>query len=163
MNDILVLAIDAARARFLALERPEFPEWEPGPTLVEGETLINAEREAAGRQLWSETKTGRNRGPGAGPAHAYDDHRENHAEEFERRFARLAAQEAAHRADRCQARQVVLVAERRMLGFVREALAPLLGAQVRLEELAKDLCKLRAAELQAHLAGENLLPAHRRP
>ncbi|MBW4698848.1 MAG: host attachment protein [Aphanocapsa lilacina HA4352-LM1] len=161
MNDILVLAIDAARARFLALERPEFPEWESGPTLVEGEALINVEREAARRQLWSETKTGRNRGPGAGPAHAYyDDHRENHAEEFERRFARLAAQEAAHRADRCQARQVVLVAERRMLGFVREALAPLLGAQVRLEELAKDL---RAAELQAHLAGENLLPAHRRP
>ncbi len=158
-----VVVAAGARARFFTLEAVDFPEVQSGPRLVEHTGLVNPERNAPERTLWSANKTGRNRAPGGGPAHGYDDHRSQHEDEFERRFARNIAEHAARMARVNHTHHVVLVAQNRMLGFLRSALDPLIKAGVELHELAKDLSKLSPTELHEHLSRDRLLPPRKSP
>jgi protein required for attachment to host cells len=155
MNSHWVVLADATHARFLTLE--ESPK--SGPSLKEHKDLINPQSDERGRDLWSDLKTGRGRAPGGGPSHGYDDHRCKHEDEFERRFARKIAEEAASVVRSRPAEQIIVVAEKRMLGFLRPAFADALKDEVKLREVTKDLSKLNAKELQERLAGENLLPS----
>ncbi|HQU17277.1 MAG: host attachment protein [Chromatiales bacterium 21-64-14] len=163
MNEYCVVVTDGARARFFTLEPAEFPQMQSGPNLVEQKDLVNPEGEIPDAQLWADTKSGRNRAPGGGPAHGYDDHREQHHDEFERRFARSVAHEAIRMTHGRNAPVVVLAAQKRMLGFLRAALAPLLKTGIGLRELAKDLSKHAPLDVHAHLAKECLIPARRGP
>ncbi|NIR59578.1 MAG: host attachment protein [Gammaproteobacteria bacterium] len=102
------------------------------------------------------------RGTGKGiPGHRYDDHRSRHREELERRFAKNVAARAARLAREEQAGQVVLVAQKRMLGLLRRELDTLAKAGLGIREIAKDLGRLDPPSIQAHLARERLLPARR--
>ncbi len=160
MNGNCVIVADNGRARFFRLTDVEFPELESGPNLEEINDLVNPEREAAGDEIWSDAKSGRNRGNGGAPAHGYDDHRDQHEEEFDRRFARSIASEAERLANG-STRELVVVAQKRALGLLRNELAHLGKRGVRIRELAKDLSKLSPLELQDHLARLNLIPARR--
>ena len=113
-----------------------------------------------GKDLWSSTKTGRNRGS-AGQAHGYDDHRENHVSEFERSFAKEIASKTAALAQSRQAQEVLVVAEPQILGLLREVLSSQIPKQLKVTELAKDLCKLKPLELHEYLAHRDLLPARK--
>ena len=115
MNGNCVIVADNGRARFFRLTDVEFPELESGPNLEEINDLVNPEREAAGDEIWSDAKSGRNRGNGGAPAHGYDDHRDQHEEEFDRRFARSIASEAERLANG-STRELVVVAQKRALG-----------------------------------------------
>jgi protein required for attachment to host cells len=159
----VVVAAAGGRARLFTLEPARYPEVESGPNLVEQQDLVDPERESSGQELWANAKSGRNRAPGGGPAHGYDDHREQHRDESERRFARQVAQEAVRLAREQAARTIVLAAEKRMLGFMREALDSLAREGVAVRELAKDLSKLPPLDLHEHLAREGLVPARRNP
>jgi len=162
MSDYCVVTVDGVRARFFYLEPVGQPAVESGPNLVEHrEALINTESELSGRELWSDTKTGRN--AASGMAHGYDDHRDQHAEEFKRRFAKQVADEAVQLAQRQGAKKLILAAEKQMLGYLRNALhvSPKAGYEV--HELAKDLSRLSPQELQGHLAAEGLVPPRQRP
>jgi protein required for attachment to host cells len=163
MSQALVTIIDGTKARFLSLEPAEMPEYESGPNLIERKELLNPTKELSSEELWSTVKTGRNKGAGS-VAHAYDDHRQNHLDEFERRFAQTIANEVVNLSQTYQTQQIFLVAEPQILGVVREALAPLLtkNKNIQIQELAKDLCKLKPLEIHEHLAGKNLLPARRK-
>lgn len=161
MSEYVVAVVDGAKARFFTLEEAEFPEYESGPNLIERDRQLNEASELPGKDLWANVKTGRNRGS-SGQAHAYDDHRDNHVGEFGRRFAQSVAQEIVDLTRAYTARRVVLVAEPQTLGVVREALAPLLGNHLQLQELCKDLCKLKPLDLHEHLASHDLLPPRRR-
>jgi protein required for attachment to host cells len=157
-----VVVTDGARARFLTLNERASPPSVARPFLVEQWDLINPEADLKGRDLWSDLKTGRGREAGAAQAHGYDDHRDAHEVEFKRRFAvrivaKVLSMARAGRADR-----VILAAERRMLGFLRPPLADVLEDDVEIYEIAKDLTKLSAAELQDRLAAQDLLPGRRR-
>lgn len=164
MNGYCVVAADGGRARLFTLEPVQHPEVESGPTLMEHTDLVDPELARTGQDLWASTKSGRNRAPGGGPAHGYDDHRTQHRAESERRFARLVAQEALGLAQQRETRTIVLAAEKRMLGFMREALEALTrGGGVAVRELAKDLSKHPPLEVHEHLAREGLLPARRTP
>ena len=163
MNRNCVVVAGGSRARFFSLQDPQVPEMESGPNLVELSDLVNPEKDARQRDLWSETKSGRNRSAAAGAAHGYDDHREQHEDEFERRFARSVAEECLRLAQSHGTRNVVLVAQKRMLGFLRTTLDPVFKAGVEIQELAKDLSKLPPKELHEHLAREGLLPRRRSP
>ncbi len=163
MNHNCVVVAGGTRARFFKLQEAEFPEVEPGPNLLEVNDLIDPQRQAHDGQLWSEAKSGRNRGPNGGPAHGYDDHRSQHEDEFERRFARSVAEETARLAREQKARNVVLVAQKRILGFLRHELESLARAGITIRELPKDLSKLSPHELHEHLAREKLVPKRRRP
>lgn len=160
MSQFLVAVIDGSRARFFTLEQALVPEYESGPNLIEHQYLLNPANELPGKELWADVKTGRNQGS-ASQAHGYDDRRQSHVEEFGRRFAHTVATEILGLIQTYQAQRVVLVAEPQILGVVREVLAPLLPKTLQLQELAKDLCKLKPLELHKHLATKNLLPVRK--
>lgn len=157
MNSTFVAVIDGTRARFFTLEQPELPEYESGPNLRERECLANTAKEMEGKELWANTKTGRNRGSG-GQAHGYDDHRQNHLEEIERSFAKDIANTIVNLTATHQCQQVVLVAEPQILGLVRTTLTPHLPKNLEIKELAKDLSKHKPLEIHSLLAAKNLLP-----
>lgn len=159
MSKYIVAAIDGTKARFLTLEPGELGA--PGPKAIEHEGLANAAQEMQGQELWSSSKTGRNRGVG-GQAHSYDDGREHHMIEFERRFAQAIATRIVELAQMHQAHQLILVAEPQILGLMREALAPVLPKTLKMSELAKDLCHFKPHELHEYLASRELLPAYRK-
>src|SRR5438309_1497271 len=155
-----VLVADGTRARFLVLESAQSSGPESRPHLVEKKNLINPNLDIPGRDLWSDPKTGRGRAGGGGPAHGYDDHRDQHKDEFERRFARQIAEETASFVHERRDEQLVVAAQKRMLGFLRPELKRCLKEQVRVRELAKDVSKLNPTELYKHLTKRNLLPRH---
>ncbi len=163
MSEYCVVVADGARARFFTLEPVESPGTESGPNLVERKDLVNPEQRAHSAQLWSDAKTGRNRVAGSGQAHGYDDHRTRHAAEFKRRFARNVAQEAARVVQTNGAKNLILVAQKRMLGFLRDELDTLLKNGITVHAVAKDLCKLAPQEVHKYLAKETALPPRRNP
>ena len=162
MNQYCVVVANGSRARLFSLESAEFPELESGPNLVEIIGLTNPEKNVQNRELWSEVKTGRNRGSKSGQAHGYDDHRSQHSDEYERRFASSIAEHTCKLMRRQNASNVVLVSQKRMLGFLRSALQAKLNGVAR-AELAKDLSKLNPRDLHDHLARERLIPERRSP
>ncbi len=159
MNQAVVAVMDGTKARFFTLEEAEFPEYESSPNLVEHECLTNTTKEMAGRELWANTK-GRNRGSRT-QGHGYDDHRSNHLSEYERNFAKDISQKITDCLQEWESHFILLVAEPQMLGLVREFLSPHLSKGIKLEELAKDLCKLKPLELHEYLAHKNLIPARK--
>ena len=164
MHEHCVVTVDGTRARFFCLERPEVPDVASGPFLVEqSEALINTEVDMPGRELWTNAKSGRRPGGGNTAAHGIDDHRDQHHEEFKRRFAKLIVEQALRLAERRKARELVLVAEKQMLGYLRNALQIPPKAGFIVKEVAKDLSRLSPLELQNHLAAEGLLPARHKP
>ncbi len=160
MNHSVVAVIDGTRARFFTLEPAQLPEYQSGPNLIERQCLSNQSKELHGKELWANTKTGRNRGSGS-QGHNYDDRRQNHVVEFERSFAKEVVTEIVQLAQTYQSRQVILVAEPQILGLAREALTPLLAKNIKIQELAKDLCKLKPLEIHEYLARKNILPARK--
>jgi len=163
MSDYCVIVADGARARFFSLDTVEVPELESGPNLVEANDLINPEAETEGRALWSDIKTGRNRSSGGGGAHGYDDHRSQHEAEYLARFARVVAEQAAGLAGRDNIKYLVLVADKAMLGFLREALRAAGPKQAEIRELPKNLSKHATLDIHEHLGEAGLLPKRRRP
>ncbi|MGI0495263.1 host attachment protein [Alkalinema pantanalense CENA528] len=158
MRHILVAVMNGSKARFLTLESCEIPEFSNACNLVEQDSLFNSEHEMTGQELWSNSKTGRNRSTSS-QAHSYDDHRQQHRVEYERRFAGTIAQRLLTLLKSGQTQHFILVAEPQFLGIVRETLLPLLPKGLDITKLAKDLCNLTPTELQAYLAQKNLLPA----
>ncbi|HBB31917.1 MAG TPA: host attachment protein [Cyanobacteria bacterium UBA8803] len=161
MTQFLVTAVNGTKARFFTLEQAELPEYESGPNLIEQKDLCNPANDLAGKDLWTNVKTGRNQGS-AGQAHGYDDHRENHIGELGRRFAQTIAAEIVNLTQTHRSQRLVLVAEPQILGLLRETLGPLVPKNLQIQELAKDLCKLKPLELHEHLALKNLLPARKK-
>ncbi|BAZ40943.1 hypothetical protein NIES4101_69050 [Calothrix sp. NIES-4101] len=160
MSKYLVSVIDGAKARFLTLEPIDNRLDESECHLIEHKGLLNSTKELQGKELWTNTKTGRNQGAGS-QAHAYDDGRENHLNEYGRRFARAIADEIIELTQRHSIHKLVLVAESQTLGVLRESVIHSLPSSLNIEVLAKDLCKLKPLEIHEYLAAKNLLPAHR--
>lgn len=160
MNTIVVVA-NGSRARFFSLQPADTPAYESSPRMVEHGGLVNPEQEAAGKELWSDNKSGRNRSSGGGGAHGYDDHRNQHRAEYERRFVQSVAGEAANLARNQGASRMVITADNRMLGMLRGELHRSNGLD--LKEVAKDYSKLSVQELHEQLAALNLVPARRKP
>lgn len=163
MRNYLVVAADSSRARFFRLIPAEVPEMESGPNLQEIEDLVNPELEEKGRDLWSEDKSGRGMAPGSGAAHGYDDHRDRHIEELEQRFAYQIASQVSGQAQQRKTDVVVIAAERRILGHLREALKASLSSAVEVVDTDLNISKLSPLELQGHLAKKALIPARTPP
>ncbi len=160
MNHTLVAVLNGTKARFFTLESADFPENEPGPDLIEHETLMNAENEMSGQDLWASPKTGRNRGS-AGQNHSYDDHRQNHVVGFEQRFAQNVVSRIQSLIESYRIRHLLLVAEPQMLGIVREPINAEINKTIEVKSLAKDLCQFSGRDLHEYLASKKLLPARK--
>jgi protein required for attachment to host cells len=158
---VLVAAIDSSTARFLTLAPVSDPGLDPSPKLIEHQGLTLPEGELSGEELWSSTKTGRNRGP-QGQSHSYDDHRERHEIEFERHFGRSIVSQMNQLIEDHQIQEVLLIAAPQILGIMREAVASALPNTVKITDLHKDLTQLTAHEIHQYLAEKDLLPAPHR-
>jgi protein required for attachment to host cells len=160
MNQTVIAVIDGTKARFFTLEQAGLPEYESGPNLIEQGSLANKNKELQGKELWANTKTGRNKGSGS-QAHGYDDHRDHHLDEFEKTFAKDIVYSLISLTQAYQCQRVVLAAEPQILGFVRDALDPHLPKHLAVEELAKDLCKMKPLEIHEYLANKGLIQARK--
>lgn len=148
MNTIVVVA-NGAHVRFFNLETSGDPALESGPRLVEQECLVNPQQEASGRELWSDG------------GHGYDDHRDQHRAEYGKRFLQEAASMLKKLAVQNKVTRVVLAAESRVLGMLRQILDSKNGFD--LLEVGKDYSKFSAQELQAQLALLGMIAPCRRP
>ncbi|MEL6138922.1 MAG: host attachment protein [Cyanobacteria bacterium J06628_6] len=161
MTQYLVAVVDGMKARFLTLCPLEFEGYESGPNLIEHEGLVNAERDTAGQELWDNKQTGRNRAA-SGQSHRYDDHRNKHIVEFERRFAQAITQRIVELSQTYDTRRLILAAEPQILGILRDTMTSHLPSQLKMQEVAKDLCRMSVKELHDYLAHQSLLPAYER-
>ncbi len=158
MGKFAVAVINGSQARFFILDSAASSEYESGPNLIEHESLANSTKEFHGQELWANTKTGRNRGR-SGQAHGYDDHRHNHEIEFEKRFANKISNALLNLIRTHQARQLVLVAEPKILGMIRASMSDNLFKTLNIHEVAKDICNLKSHQIHDYLTKKNLLPA----
>lgn len=156
-RDYLVVVADGTRARFFTLESAAHAPMESGPHLLEHDDLVNPEHKQAGGDKYSSTRTGVNLNPRGGPSHGYDDHRAQHEQEHERHFAKDVVVHAVTLAQENQAGFLVLAAEKRMLGLLRDALRIPVKSGIEVRELAKDLTRLTPIQVHEHLAKAGLL------
>ena len=156
-SDCVVIA-DAGRARFFTVAWPEDERFEGGPRLREHEDWANPEGTMTGLELFTEVKSGRRQSPGGGPAHLTDDHRERHQREIDRRFAQKLARAIDEFVIKQRAKRLVLAADPRMLGTLREQLAKQLPSELELEELPEDLSWQAVAHIEKVLTQRGLLP-----
>lgn len=163
MRKYMVVAMDNAKARFLTLKPAELPEFMSGPDLVELEVLYNPEERASDETVFSTARGGR-RSTAQGNGHGYDDHRERHRAEFERRFFQDVVARCERLSRRQGADQLVLVADARTLGRIRDTLdSRLNGNGVAVNELAENLAGLAPNQLHTRLANQRCLPARKPP
>lgn len=160
MSEYSVVVAEGARSRFFTLEPVELPELESGPNLIEHDSLANPIHKAHQQSIYADTRGGKNRKVG-GQAHGYDEHRQRFDDEMEARFARdiIKHLDGLMRAN--GTRRLILCAEKRMLGFLRQALNGRIPREVHIIEVAKDFAKLNVRDLHDRLARNGYLPARR--
>jgi len=150
MANTCVVVADGARARFFLLRAEAGAEG--SGRLIEQEQLDNPEHQ---HPETDSRRTDRD----AGPMHPYGAQRERHRLEHERRFAGEVVARAGEKVQEMQAGTLVLVADPRLLGLMRESLRSALHPSVQLRELARDYTGFSAAELQQQLVSSNMLAA----
>lgn len=157
MAKFAVAVINGTQARFFTLDSQLSSEYESGPYLSEHESLNNHVNEIHGQDLWANTHTGRNRAS-SGKSHVYDDHRQNHEVEFERKFASKISNTMIDLIKDHDARQLILVAEPKILGLIRETMTDKLFSNLNVSEVTKDICQFSVNQIHDYLAKKELLP-----
>ena len=146
MASTCVVVADGARARFFLMPS------EAAGKLVEQALLENPEHRHP------ETES-RRTDHDAGPMHPYGAQRERHRLEHEKRFAGEVVSRAAEKVREMQAGTLVVVADPRLLGLMRESLRSALHPSVQLRELARDYTNFSVTDLQEQLVSSNMLAA----
>ncbi|HET8700618.1 MAG TPA: host attachment protein [Nitrococcus sp.] len=160
MSEYSVVVAEGARSRFFTLEPVAVPELESGPNLIEHDALANPIHKARQQSVYADIRGGKNRAA-SGQAHGYDEHRQRFNDEMEARFARDIAKRLEGLMRSNGTRRLILCAEKRMLGFLRQALNGRVPREVRVIEVPKDLAKLNVRNLHVWLAHSGYLPARR--
>lgn len=156
-----IVVADGGRARFFVAVEDD--QAAGGMSLLERECLVNPDYRAHGADSPGRTKSERVTNRQAGDVHPVDARRDQHRIELERRFAREIAQHVLRFMEGRREGSVVLVAEPRLLGLVREPLHSVLDRGIELKELAKDYSHLTASELREHLALNRMIAARHSP
>ncbi len=159
MNDTFIIVADAKRARFFAVEPGDAPRNKF--KLVERVTLANTDVEGVRKGGAGRVKTERVSNRQAGDVHPIEGRRQQHRLELERRFGREITQQAVTLSRTWKGGTIVLIAEPRLLGLMREHLREALDPAVELKELARNYTQLTPSELQQHLDLKSLVPARR--
>ncbi len=157
-----IIISDGARARFITLEVPEDPATEGGARLVEHDDLVNPEADVPARALFSDRAGSAHASPG-GAAHALDDHREGHEREMVRRYVRRIVEHAEGFVKAQRANRLMIVAEPRLLGALREQLPHERFRDVEIVEVGENLSRRPLDQIQSILALRGVMPAARAP
>lgn len=153
-----VVVADRARARMFVLDSVQ--RHEPAKDvekLREIEVLTDPEGSLKGKDVFSDSRTGGDRGAGGAHGHGYDDHRDSHRDEVERRFAKRIADSVAEFARARAAEKLVLTADPRLLGLLRKSMQGTLPNGTELIELPEDLSKQSPERIQATLTRRGAL------
>lgn len=126
--------------------------------LVEQLVLVNPATQARGKKVVERVKTDRISDREAGPVHPIGAQRERHRLEHERRFGGEIVERAAGLVMNWSEGRMLLIAEPRLLGLMRERLRQALRRTIKLEELAKGYSGLSTAELERLFVSQRLLP-----
>ena len=159
MNETFIIVADAKRARFFAVEPSDAPR--NRIKLVERVTLANTDVEGVRKGGAGRVKTERVSNRQAGDVHPIEGRRQQHRLELERRFGREITRQAVTLSRNWKGGTIVLIAEPRLLGLMREHLRDALEPAVELKELARNYAQLTPSELQEHLDLMRLMPARR--
>ena len=151
-----IVVADGRRARIFSVERTDEPGEDPGPTLVERESLVNPDASTTGAEAVTDPRAGRGRAFDGGPSHRLGDQADGRQLESRRRFAKAVA----GRITRSPGRSMLLVADPRMLGILRPELE---ASGARVTERPEDLTRLTTPEIHDHLARHGALSPRPRP
>ena len=162
MSKYIIVVADAQRARFFTLKDSLTPEVESSPRLIEEQDLLNAEGANKGTKSRGTPASGRNQS-GSGGSSAFDDHRGKHAQDELRKFSGVIVKESLKQARKSGAHTMVLAAEGKTLGVIRNALAAIKTNGLTIHECDLELTGETTAKIQALLAKRKLLPAVKRP
>ncbi len=154
LNTCIVVA-DRARARLFTVVSDEAPHRKL--KLVEQLALVNPETQTRGRSGAGRVKSERNTNRQAGPVHPIGAERERHRLEHERRFGAEIVEHAARLVTNWSEGRMLLIAEPRLLGLMRERLRRALKSAVKLEQLGRDYSGLSTAELERLFASQRLI------
>lgn len=159
MDNVCVVVADSRRARIFVAQQTDAPR--ARVRLVERGSLGNPDLRSRGRSVTGRPRTETNTNREAGPVHPIGAQRARHKVELERRFSMEVARKAAALARNWTTGSVVLVADPRMLGFLRDAVRSALKPPIRVKELAKDYARLTASRLRDRLAADGIVPTRR--
>lgn len=159
MNRTCIVVADAKIARFFRIEPSDSPRSKV--KLVERHALENPGVEAVRKNGAGRVKTERVSNRQAGDVHPIEQRRQQHRLELDRRFGHDIARHTARIVKDWKEAAVVLVAEPRLLGLMREPLRKALHAGIDLKELAKDYTHFTPAELHDQLALSSVIPPRR--
>ena len=154
MTNCFIVSADGARARMFLLQKDS--TLQVGSRLVEKINLVNTDYTARGVDA-PRVRSERNTSRQAGPMHPQDAERDRHRIELARRFAREIA---AHASSMCQAGRadkLILVAEHRMLGLLRQPLRAAVDKRVTIGEIARNHTHLTPSRLHQRLAADDLI------
>lgn len=158
MNRTCVVVADTRRARFFGVE-PDGPRSKV--KLIERAELAKPDLRELGSSVTGRVRTETNTNREAGPVHPMGAQRERHRVELEQRFGQEIAGQAGEITRGWKEGTIVLVAEPRLLGLIRDPMRKALHPGIELKELAKDYAQLTTAELHDHLALNSIIPARR--
>lgn len=154
MANCYVIAADGARARMFVLEKDD--TLQAGSRLVEKLDLVNTSYTARGKDAPG-VRTERNTSRQAGPMHPQDAERGRHRIEVERRFAREIAAHGAAMVKTGSVDKVILVAEPRMLGLLRQPLRAAAGKRAKISEIGRNHTHLTPSRLHQRLTADALI------
>jgi protein required for attachment to host cells len=155
MNNTCLIVADRSRARLFVVVPDDSPRRKM--RLSERVTLVNEEAKARGRDGAGGVKSERNTNRQAGPMHPIVAQRERHRLEHERRFGGEVVEHALRLTAAWEQGVMVLIAEPRLLGLMRERLRSALRSEIKLEELARDYAGLSTAELERMVTKQKLI------
>lgn len=155
MNNTCLIVADGFRARLFLVVPDDNPRHEL--RLAERVTLVNQEAKARGRSGAGRTKGERNTNRQAGPIHPVGAQRERHRLEHERQFGAEVVEYALRLTADWNRGVMVLIAEPRLLGLMRQRLRNALRSEIKLEALAKDYSGLSTTELERVVVGQRLI------
>jgi protein required for attachment to host cells len=162
MNRTCIIVADGAHARFFTLEIPEEPRADGGARLVETRDLVNPDGDIPERLQFSD-RAGKAHASPEGAAHALDDGRERHRQELGRRWARCVLDEMDRFVRHERSTRLLLVAELRVLGALREQLLHERLRDIDIVELGQNLAQHPVAHIHSTLASLGLVPAAAAP
>jgi protein required for attachment to host cells len=146
MKQTCLIVADRDKARLFIVVPDENPRRKL--RLVEQATLHSADANARGRSSTGAVASERNTNRQAGPVHPVGAQRDRHRLEQERRFGAAIVKSAVALTADWSEGVIVLIAEPRLLGLMRERLRGALRKNIALAELAKDYSSLTAAALE---------------
>ncbi|MEI6564226.1 MAG: host attachment protein [bacterium] len=162
MSKYIIVVADAHRARMFTLKESLTPETESSPHLVEQECLVNPKKKKNGAQSRGIGISGRSR-TASGASYAFDDHHSKREQDELRKFTSTIVKESLKQIKKADAHWLVLVAEGKTLGLLRDTLAGIKTKGLTIHECDRELTSETPAKIQDLLAKRKLVPSMKKP